>query len=260
MPRNPLRAKLQSGQPACGLWVTLASPSITEIAVLLGLDWVVIEMEHGDLDFHDVMGHVRAVRGSDTAVLVRVPETRQETLKRALDIGAHGVIVPMVRGKADVELAYKFGRYPPRGVRGVGGERAVKWGVGLADYVQCANEETLIIPLIETRDAVEEMDGILNIPGLEAIWFGPADMSSSYGYLGEWEGPGVAERILDIRAKAAAKGIAAGIMARTVEESKMRRDQGFSLIALGADTTLLIRALRENLNALGRPVQPKLWF
>jgi 2-keto-3-deoxy-L-rhamnonate aldolase RhmA len=145
-------------------------------------------------------------------------------------------------------------------VRGVSGDRAVKWGLGSQDYLDCADEETLIIPLIETRGTVEEIDAILETPGLEALYFGPADMSASYGFLGEWEGPGVAARILDVRAKAEAKGIATGIMARSVEDSLQRRDQGFRMVGLGTDMALLIRALRENLAALGHNAPPKLWF
>lgn len=257
--RNPLRRRLQNRETAYGLWITVESPSITECAVALGLDWVCIDMEHGHQDFNEVIQHLRAVRGSDTAALVRVPGIEMSAIKRALDMGAHGVIVPYAQTSAEVETAFRYGRYPPRGVRGVSGDRAVQWGLGAADYLACADEETLIIPLIETRGAVEEIDAILETPGLEAIFFGPADMSASYGFLGEWEGPGIAEQILDVRAAAEAKGIAAGIMARSVEDSVQRRDQGFGMVALGADMSLLIRALRANMAALGCREKLKLW-
>ena len=180
MPKNRLRERLRKRETSCGLWVTLESATVTEIAVTLGLDWVCIDMEHGHLGFREVMEHVRVVRGSPTTALVRVPEIGQSSIKRALDIGA-------------------------RGVRGVSGERAVQWGLGLQEYLSDADEETLIIPIIETREAVEEIDALLEAPGLEAIFFGPADLSASHGHLGEWEGPGMAERILEIRGKAAAK-------------------------------------------------------
>lgn len=257
--RNPLRRRLQNRETAYGLWVTVESPSITECAVALGLDWVCIDMEHGHQGFDDVIHHLRAVRGSNTAALVRVPGIEMSAIKRALDMGAHGVIVPYAQNSAEVETAFRYGRYPPRGVRGVSGDRAVQWGLGAADYLACADEETLIIPLIETRGAVEEIDAILETPGLEAIFFGPADMSASYGFLGEWEGPGIAAQILDVRARAEAKGIAAGIMARSVEDSVQRRDQGFGMVALGADMSLLIRALRANMAALGCQEKLNLW-
>ncbi len=257
--KNPLRRRLRDKETAYGLWVTVESPSITECAVALGLDWVCIDMEHGHQDFSEVINHLRAVRGSETAALVRVPGIEMSAIKRALDMGAHGVIVPYAQNSAEVETAFRYGRYPPRGVRGVSGDRAVQWGLGATDYLSCADEETLIIPLIETRGAVEEIDAILETPGLEAIFFGPADMSASYGFLGEWEGPGIAARILDVRARAEAKGIAAGVIARSVEDSVQRRDQGFGMVGLGADMSLLIRALRTNIAALGCEERLTLW-
>jgi 2-keto-3-deoxy-L-rhamnonate aldolase RhmA len=260
MIRNALRGKLKAGQTTYGIWVTLESPSITEIAVTLGMDWVVVDLEHGHLDFRELLEHVRVVRGSGTSVIVRVPDIQQGTIKRALDTGSHGVILPVVRSRADVEQGFSFARYPMKGIRGVGGERAVKWGLGFTDYLDCANEEILVIPLIETRDAAECIDDILAVPGLEAIFFGPADLSASHGYLGQWEGPGLAEKILEIRAKAAAKGIAAGVMARSVDESLKRRDQQFGMVAIGPDTGLMIRAIQENMARLGRPAVPRLWF
>lgn len=250
MPKNPLRARLKQNETALGLWVTLESPTVTEIAVTLGIDWVCVDLEHGHLDWREALEHVRAARGSETAVLVRVPEIDRSSIKRALDLGAHGVFLPLVRGPEDVERGLRYARYPPLGERGVGGERAVRWGLQLQEYVRDANEETLVLPIIETREAAERIDVLLAVPGLEAIFFGPADLSATHGFLGEWEGPGIAEKILDIRARAAARGIAAGLVARTVLDAVRRQEQGFRLIGLGADTGLLIRALREALEAV----------
>lgn len=252
--RNHLREKLRANRPTYGLWVTLESPTISEIAAALALDWVCIDMEHGHLGFREAIEHLRALHGSEVTPLVRVPEIGQSAIKRALDIGAHGLLLPLPRGREDVAQGMRLGRYPPQGVRGVGGERAVQWGLGFEEYLACANEETLLIPIIETREAAEEIDSILDVPGLEAIFFGPADLSASYGYLGEWEGPGIAQTILDIREKAEARGIASGVMARSVEEAARRGEQGFRLVGLGSDTGLLIRALNESLGRLRGPV------
>ena len=258
--KNPLRRRLRAKETAYGLWVTVESPTVTEIAVALGLDWVCIDMEHGPMGYREVVEHLRAVRGTETAAVVRVPELQWSAVKRALDLGAHGVIVPYVQSREDVETAFRYGKYPPRGLRGVSGERCVKWGLGSQEYLACANEETLIIPLIEARAAVEDIDAILDVPGLEALFFGPADMSASYGHLGEWEGPGVAERILGVRAKAEARGIAAGIMSRSTADALDRRDQGFRMVGLGTDMPLLIRTLTESLEKVGRKTEPRLWF
>src|SRR3954454_21201461 len=116
---NPLRERLRRQETSYGLWVTLESPSITEIAVTLGLDWICIDMEHGHLGYREVMEHLRAVRGTETAAVVRVPEIDRSSIKRALDLGAHGVLLPLVRGPEDLLRAMSFGRYPPRGERGI---------------------------------------------------------------------------------------------------------------------------------------------
>lgn len=260
MSSNPLRKKLKAGKTTLGLWATMECAGITEIAVALNLDWVVVDMEHGHLDYKDAMDHIRVVRESGTSIIVRVSEIREDCVKHALDMGAHGVILPLARSAADVERGFQFGRYAPRGIRGVGGERAVKWGLGFKDYLQIANEETMIIPMIETRQAGEDIDNILKTEGLEAIFLGPADMSSTYGFLGEWEGGDTARLNIEIRNKAAAKGIAAGVVGVGIEDVKKRQEQGFKMIALGSDAGLLIRSLQESMSALGRDTKPHLWF
>src|SRR5262249_24760509 len=171
-----LRRKLKARNPLYGLWCSLESPSISEIAVTMGLDWITVDLEHGHLDWREVIEHVRAARSSETAVFVRVPELQQSAIKRALDIGAHGVLLPLIRTRVELEQAIRYGRYPTAGVRGVSSERAVKWGLAFREYLQSANKQTLIIPLIETREAAEQIDDLLSVPDLELIFFGPADL------------------------------------------------------------------------------------
>jgi 2-keto-3-deoxy-L-rhamnonate aldolase RhmA len=248
-PVNHLKAKLARGETALGLWITLEAPGVTEIAALLGLDWVVIDTEHGHLDFKEVVEHLRAVRGSTTTPLVRVPAVSRAAIKRVLDLGAHGVIVPQVETAAEVHDAARFLKYPPRGVRGIGGERATHWGMGLRAQTALADAETQLIPLIESVAAADALDAILDVPGVDALFLGPADFSASAGHLGEWEGPGVAERLLALKDAAAARGVPCGVMATDLENALLRQRQGFRMIGIGSDTGLLIRAARE---ALGR--------
>src|SRR5690242_12858054 len=125
--RNPLRRRLQDGEICYGLWVSTDSPSTTEVAVVLGLDWVCVGMEHGRLVFQEAMNHIRAVRGSETTVVVRVPEIGMSAVKRALDMGAQGVILPYAQSVEEVEQGFRYGRFPPRGIRGISGDRAVQW-------------------------------------------------------------------------------------------------------------------------------------
>jgi 2-keto-3-deoxy-L-rhamnonate aldolase RhmA len=257
---NPLLDKLRSDTVTLGLWITLESPSVGEVALALDLDWVVVDTEHGHLDMGSVMNHVRVFRGGTTCVLVRVPSHEPSFIKRALDMGAHGVLVPLVRSRGDAEAAMAQARYPLSGVRGVGGERAVQWGLARERYLRIANDEILVIPIIETREAVEDIEGILAIPGLHAIFVGPADLSASYGHLGEWEGPGIAERILSIVERANEAGVRSGILGRDIDDMKLRIKQGFRMIGLGSDISLMIDSVVEHQEALGKSTKPKPWF
>lgn len=251
---NRLRNETPNGPPKFGMWVSLESPNVTEVAIRLGVDWLLIDMEHGHLGWKEVANHLRVINASGIPGLIRIPDLCRESIQRALDIGADGIVVPMIGSREQLESAFRYGKYPPRGVRGLGGERCVRWGIETLAYVQEANTHTLVIPLLETREAVENIDEILEVPGLDGIWFGPADMSSSYGYLGQWEGGPVAEAVVRMCEKATAKGIASGILARDASEIELRRRQGFQWITLGADINLMLGALRSQLAAAKQTV------
>jgi 2-keto-3-deoxy-L-rhamnonate aldolase RhmA len=255
--KNTLKEKLAAGHTTFGLWVTLESATVTEIAVELGFDWVVIDAEHGHLDFKEILEHVRATRNSATTPLVRIQEIEQGLIKRVLDIGAHGILVPQVYGADEVERAVRFAKYPPRGIRGVGGERATGWGTRLAEYTAVANDQTMVIPLMETVAAGDAIASILDAPGVDAIQFGPADYCSSAGLIGQWDPPGIAERLLAIKDTIRARGVSCGIMATDAANATLRREQGFQMIGVGSDTGLLIRSSREVLAALGRSTAAK---
>lgn len=244
---NHLKRKLAAGKSTVGMWITQEAPALVEIAAEMEFDWVVLDTEHGHLDFVELAHHLRALRGSTTSALVRIPELGEGAIKRALDLGAHGVIVPQVRDAADVQAAVRHVKYPPWGTRGVGGERTVSWGLRFEEYLSCANDETMVVPLVEHIDAAANLDEMLEVPGVDAIFLGPADFSSSAGHLGQWEGPGVAEALLKIRSQCEARGIPCGVMATSDENAVLRRDQGFRLVGLGSDTGLLIRAAKRGL-------------
>src|SRR5262245_13958473 len=163
---NPLKRKLAAGETTYGLWVSLESPTITEIACELSLDWVVIDVEHGHMDFKEVVDHLRVVRNTQTTGLVRVQEIEKGLFKRLLDIGAEGLLVPQIDTPDEVRQAIHFAEYPPRGVRGVAVERCTKWGLELAEGTRRADNETLVIPMIETVAAGNCVDEILTIPGI----------------------------------------------------------------------------------------------
>jgi 2-keto-3-deoxy-L-rhamnonate aldolase RhmA len=230
------------------------------VAAILGIDWLCIDMEHGYLDYRSIAGHLTAARGTGMTVLVRPPSHDLEPMKRALDLGAHGVILPLVNSAAELRAASDHFFYPPLGRRGIGGERCVKWGLDLESYVRSANEDLLLIPMIETQSAYENLDEILAAEKIEAVFLGPGDMSASRGAVGEWEGPGVAEINLDIVRRASQKGIRTGIVARSTEEAITRVDQGFGMVSLGSDIGLMIRQIESMNEALGRKTVAHRWF
>ncbi len=243
--KNPLRPRLAAGDTTFGVWITLEDPSVTELVCTLGIDWILVDMEHGSLDHKDLVAHARAAKGHGVAVLTRIPALSMENVKRALDLGIDGVMIPYVKSALEVEQAFRFARFPPLGERGIGGERAVHWGLRMQDYLAIADQETLIIPLIETRAASEDFEAIAKVAGLEAIFFGPADFSASCGHTGQWEGPGVGEDILRIRDIAAASGIASGIIGRDDQDQKARIAQGFQMIGLGTDIGFIAQGVKK---------------
>jgi 2-keto-3-deoxy-L-rhamnonate aldolase RhmA/quercetin dioxygenase-like cupin family protein len=247
-----LRQKLADDAPVFGLWVTLESPSVTEIAVGLGLDWVVIDAEHGHLDWKEILEHLRATVRSDTVALVRIAELNSGLIKRALDIGADGVVIPWVETADQLRQAVSYSHYPTEGLRGIGGERATCWGQCLVEHTGEANQNVLVVPIVETVRAIRQVPMMCQVDGVELIFFGPADLSSSAGFRGQWEGPGVADQILQAKVAIRRAGRHCGVLATSNDNVRERQQQGFRAIGLGMDTGLLVRSVRASLAVIGR--------
>ncbi|APW58929.1 HpcH/HpaI aldolase family protein [Paludisphaera borealis] len=246
------REKLAAGRAAYGLWVTLESPSVTEMAVALGLDWVVIDAEHGCLDWADVVAHLRVAVRSETVALVRVAELDRGLIKRTLDLGADGVVVPWVETEEQLRRAVSFAHYPPEGCRGIGAERATGWGECMAEHTAEANANVLVVPIIETIRTADDIDRMTQVDGVDVFFFGPADFSSTAGFRGQWEGPGVARRILDLKDAVRNAGKHCGVVAAGDPNLAERLEQGFLMLGLGLDGGLLLRSLHASLAAVGR--------
>jgi 2-keto-3-deoxy-L-rhamnonate aldolase RhmA len=247
-----LREKLAAGQAVYGLWVTLESASVTEMAVALGLDWVVIDAEHGQLDWKEIVEHLRAAVRSETVAMVRIADLDRGLVKRALDIGADGVVVPWMETEDQVRQAVAFARYPPEGSRGIGSERATGWGECAAEHTAEANDHVLVVPLIESVRAVGNVARMCQVEGVDIFFLGPADFSASAGFRGQWEGPGVASQLLGLKDTIRAAGKHCGVVAKGTANLAERFDQGFRVLGLGLDGALLLRSLHESLAAVGR--------
>lgn len=251
------RQKLAQDQTVLGLWITLESPSITEMAVALGFDWVVIDAEHGHLDWKEIVEHLRATVRSETVALVRLAELNGGLIKRALDIGADGVVIPWIETAEQLEQAVRWARYPLEGLRGIGAERATCWGQCLVEHTSDANEHVLVVPIMETVRSAQHVSRMAQVDGAEIFFFGPADFSSTAGFRGQWEGPGVADMILNMKDTLRNAGKHCGLLSTSPENLMERQQQGFRMIGVGQDAGLLLGALRSRLTVMNRDRAPQ---
>jgi 2-keto-3-deoxy-L-rhamnonate aldolase RhmA/quercetin dioxygenase-like cupin family protein len=254
------RQKLAAGKAVYGMWVTLESPSITEMAVALGLDWIVIDAEHGHLDWSEIVNHVRATVRSDTVALVRLAERNIALVKRSLDIGADGIVIPWIETAEQLREAVAFAHYPPRGVRGIGAERATGWGQCFVEHVREADSHVLVVPMIESVRGGENIRDMLAVDGVELFLLGPADYSSSAGFAGQWERPEIAEQLLKIKDRVVAAGKTCGLITTSDANLLERRQQGFRMLGLGSDCSFLLRSLHASLAAVGRDRSINPWL
>jgi 2-keto-3-deoxy-L-rhamnonate aldolase RhmA len=235
-------AKINNGGVCLGTGITFTDPTATEALCDL-FDFVWIDMEHNALSLEAVQGHLMATKASRTVPLVRVPANDPTMIKRVLDIGAAGVIVPMIRTAQEAALAVQACRYPPQGFRGIGPRRASNYGRSLGtDFFKNANENILTMVQIEHRDAVENLDGILSVPGLSGIAIGRADLSASMGYTGQWDHPEIVRICEGIIRKALQTNVLVGMAGGDDPEIAgewVRK--GAQWIQMGGDFSLMLR-------------------
>jgi 2-keto-3-deoxy-L-rhamnonate aldolase RhmA len=244
-----IKEKLAHGQPSIGTWMSMAHPSIAEIFAMSGYDWVVIETEHTAIDVSEVLRLIIAIQQRGSIPLVRLAGIDPIQAKAVLDSGAAGVIVPMVNTKADAERAVSMCKYPPQGSRGVGLARAQGYGRDFDNYVTNANAQTLVIVQIEHIDAVNNIDDILSVPGIDGTFIGPYDLSMSLGVPGQLSHPSVVAAKEKVLKTVLAKKLAAGI--HFVQPSTAAADcaaginEGYTFIAVGTDILFLGDSARQ---------------
>lgn len=242
-----LQKKLSRGEATCGLWVRLASSETTEIAADVGLDWVCLDMEHGHLGWDDIHRHLCAAEGTKLSVIVRIPAIALEPLKRALDLGADAALLPLVRSAEEVRWAVDMSRYPRMGHRTLGQERATRWGLRMAEYVSAIGDGGLVIPIIETEDALVSIAEILRVDGVQAIFIGTGDLSAARGRVGQWLAPEVRHDVEEVQRCAQEKGIAVGIVASASADIAYCRESGVRMLGLGYDTDCLIAGMQQRM-------------
>lgn len=257
--RNRVKEILRRGEPALGVWISILNPQVVRIVANSGVDWILFDTEHGPPTFETVDGLVRSSVGCRALPLIRVVWNDMNAIKLALDTGAYGVIVPWVNTGEEAERAVSYCRYPPEGVRGCApGRPASVWGLGEEDYLEVANDEILIAVQIETRKAVENIEEIVSVEGVDATFIGPMDLSISMGYRGKPFHPEVVKAMERVLEACTSSGVAPGIaFARGVEHINELIGRGFRFIGIGSDSGLLALGCSETLKRIGRTAGPR---
>jgi len=224
------------------MWVCSGSPLVAEICAGSGLDWLLIDAEHSPNGLESILGQLQAVHGYPVHSLVRPPVNDIVLIKQYLDLGVQNLLIPMVHSASEAEAAVAATRYPPEGVRGVGSAlaRAARWN-RVPDYLAAASTTISVTVQIESTVAVDAVEDILGVDGVDAIFVGPSDLAASMGLLGQQEHPEVRAAVEQCLAAAALAGVPAGVNAFSPTTAQRYLDSGARFILVGADVALLAR-------------------
>lgn len=240
LPRNRFKALIRSGSTAIGTWHTLGSHAVLEALGLAGFDFLVVDMEHGQYDVPQVIDQLRVIAGTPASSIVRLPWNDAVMVKRVLETGAQTLMFPFVQNVDEARRAIAATRYPPEGIRGVAAlYRSAGYGL-IRDYLHVAASELCVILQLETADAVERLEEIAALPGLDALFIGPADLSATMGHLGNPNHPAVKEKLRWAAQTCRRLGMPCGIIALAPETIAEYLDFGFSWIAANTDVSMLL--------------------
>jgi len=250
---NPLKARLAAGGVGVGILVSMPSVGLVQTLADVGYDWLFIDMEHGPIGIESAHAMIAATKGTGAAPLVRVPWNVPWLVKPVLDAGAMGIVFPMIRSQAEAEAAVASLHYPPAGVRGSGPFFAPpRFGLSTEEYTARASEEIFSLLLIEHRDAVEDIERIVAVPGIDGLLIAPFDLAMSYGHRDGPDHPEVHDAVARVEAAVLGTRVALGGFAAEAEGANARIARGYRLILTGYDLLLLRRVTGELLGALRR--------
>jgi 4-hydroxy-2-oxoheptanedioate aldolase len=255
MRTNHVKRRLKAGEPSIGTWLALPSPESAEFVANLGLDWLVVDAEHNSVDSRTLAQMFTAMAHFPVAPTVRIPTNTTENIKRALDQGAWGIVVPNVKSRAEAEAAVQATRYTPLGERGVGGGRHyLSFETSAPEYYKAANDEILLVVMIEHITGVENADAILSTPGIDACFIGPNDLAASMGLgLGvplESDFPAHNEAINHVLQTCKKHGVAPGIHTSGAAGVNQRIAEGFQFCALASELRYMLGGLRDDIGKL----------
>jgi 4-hydroxy-2-oxoheptanedioate aldolase len=241
LPRNAFKQALRAGKAQIGLWSSLSSNYSVEVIAGAGFDWLLLDMEHSPNELESLLAQLQAAAPYPAHPVVRVPWNDMVTIKRVLDVGAQSLLIPYVSNADEARAAVSFTRYPPQGQRGVAGTtRATRFG-RIADYARRAHEELCVLVQVETEAALESIEAICAVEGVDGVFIGPADLHASLGHVGEIANAGVKPRIDDAVRRIRKAGKAPGILTPNEADARHWLDCGALFVAVGADVGILAR-------------------
>ena len=244
-PVNSFKQSLKEGRQTIGCWLTQGTAIAAEIAATADFDWLLIDTEHSPNDVPSVLAQLQAISGYDAAAAVRPHIGETHIIKQILDLGCQTLIVPMVESAAQAEMLVKSMRYPPNGIRGVGGAGARATGFSShADYLTTADNEMCLVVQIETKAGLDALEDILTVDGVDAVFIGPSDLSANLGHIGNIGAPEVVKAVETALDKIAASEKASGIMALDPAAAKGYLARGVDFVAVSIDARTLALSLR----------------
>jgi 4-hydroxy-2-oxoheptanedioate aldolase len=254
MRKNAVKQALKAGRPSVGTWLSLGSITAARFLARSGLAWLTVDIEHSLVDWETATHIFASVADAGCTALARVPSNRHDHIKRVLDNGAHGIVVPMVNSRHEAEAAVSAAKYPPVGTRSVGGSvHAMNFGATAAEYFKHADDEILIVLQCEHIKAVENADAIFSVPGIDAIFVGPNDLAASMRSA-DGRPPSsaaTAEAMQHILKTCRKHMVAPGVHCMNVEEARHRIEEGWQFVAVVSELKMMLTGLEEIVSKLG---------
>jgi 2-dehydro-3-deoxyglucarate aldolase len=256
MLNTTLKTKLKNNELTIGSWVTIGHPSVIDVLANAGFDWLTIDMEHTSIDYSIAHVLISTIQSHKMAALVRVSKNEEVYIKRVLDAGADGVIVPMINNKADAKKAVEYVKYPPEGKRGVGLYRAQKFGLnnGFEDYKKWLSENAVIIVQIEHIEAINNIDEIISTIGIDGVIIGPYDLSGSMGIPGDFNQKEFKDAIKKVIYTCENKNIPFGFHVIDPSSDKLQEkiDDGHTFIAFSTDFLFMGEMAKREINKINK--------
>jgi len=241
MKKNKLKTSFTQNRQTYGSWITLSHPLIPEIMSKAGFDWLCIDMEHSSIELRDILSLIISIENNEMVPLVRVGENNANLIKRVMDAGAYGIIVPNINSSDEAVEAVNAAKYPPVGKRSIGLYRAQGYGYNFNDYLHWLKNESVIIIQIEHIDAVKNIDEIFSVPGIDAFIIGPYDLSGSLGVPGDFNNNDVKDAIQTILKCGEKHGITPGFHSVSTDpgEALLYKNKGFKFLGFSLDSIFL---------------------